>query len=97
MLDPRISLFLGGMVLILVGLLIPSDVDTIQLLTGKLQELNNQRVLCHDSQCVSNIDNSMNYINSSLKIYEFPAQMKVIFFIFGLVAEAGFGISLKAL
>ena len=95
MLDPRLSLCLGGFIFLIVGLVYPVDVDRVQLLSNTLQDLNKQLDLCKDPQCQRNIENLMSNAQTSLHISEIPGNTKAIFFFGGIIAEIGFAISLK--
>ena len=92
----KFGLLATGLILILIAMIYPSEIDGIQTFTGQIQELNKQRALCDNPQCVSNIDNSIKYANTALSIAKIPDQIKTTFFIFGIIAEAGFVISLRA-
>ena len=95
MLDPRLSLCLGGFIFLIVGLVYPVDVDRVQLLSNTLQDLNKQLDLCKDPQCQKNIENLMGNAQTSLHIAEIPGNTKAIFFFGGIIAEIGFATSLK--
>lgn len=95
MTDPRISLPFAGLLLLVVSILYPVDIDRIQMLTNNLQDLNKQLDLCKDPQCQKNIENLMSNAQVLLNYAEIPGQTKAIFLIGGIIAEVGFVISLK--
>lgn len=95
MLDPRLGVFLGGIIFLVISFAYPVDVDRIQILANNLQDLNKQLDLCKDSQCQQNIESLINNAQTLLNIAEIPGQTKLIFLIGGIIAEAGFAVSLK--
>ena len=95
MLDPRIGVFLVGIIFLIISFAYPVDIDRIQILTNNLQDLNKQLDLCKDPQCQKNIESLMGNAQTLLNIAELPGQTKSIFFVGGIIAEAGFAISLK--
>lgn len=93
--DPRLALFVGGLVIFLVSFFVPDNLDQVKKLTQTLQDLNDQSALCKDIQCQNSINIMITDTRLALDTAEVPGQIKAAFFIGGIISEVAFAISLK--
>jgi hypothetical protein len=89
-LDPRIVSMLSGIVLVLIGIMIPSEIDLANQMKDELKVLYEERNLCGDNtNCQTVGKTAIRNLETSLNSIEFTNNMSGMFFWLGLLTSGG--------
>ena len=94
-----ISITLGfmviGIIFFVIASSIPNTPDTYQIIINNIQELNKNRVLCKDPQCISNIDDKIQKYQSVATLVKTPDTARSLFYGIGFIFEICSGLSVR--
>jgi hypothetical protein len=89
-LDPRIVGIISGIVMVIIGFSIPSEIDVANQMKDELKVLYEERNLCGDNtNCQTVGKTAIRNLETSLNSIEFTNNMSGMFFWFGLLTSGG--------
>ena len=89
-LDPKIAGIISGVIMVLVGVLIPTEFDVANQMNDELKQLHANPDWCGENiDCKKIFKTSIRNLETSLSAIEFTNNMSSLFFWFGLLTSGG--------